>query len=106
MNGPGRSRAVNNNIALVPACLIPSRERWLALANRLPRGSVLVCLPAVDEARAGPWVGLVRSIRALGYQVMVLPIERIDACGAGAFNKQAERGACSRREPGRRSPRR
>lgn len=48
---PLRRRQVTlDNIALVPGNLLPELARYQALANRLPRGEVLVVLPA----QAGP----------------------------------------------------
>ena len=64
-----------NNIALVPASLLPLRERWQALANALPVGSILVCLPTDDAFHQGAWNDLVASIRAMGHQVLVISME-------------------------------
>jgi hypothetical protein len=35
-----------DNIALVPASLLPLKAQWQRIANGLPRGDVLIILPA------------------------------------------------------------
>jgi len=70
----GAARPINN-IALVPASLLPLREQWLALANSLPTGSILICLPTHNELLVGSWEEIVRSARAMGHWVVVIPVE-------------------------------
>ncbi|HLZ21022.1 MAG TPA: hypothetical protein VKQ30_02715 [Ktedonobacterales bacterium] len=38
-----------DNIALVPASLLPQKARYQALANQLPAGDILVVLPAAPS---------------------------------------------------------
>jgi hypothetical protein len=68
------SRAIRN-IALVPACLLPYKDQWQALANTLPAGSILMCLPTHDELHQGMWDDVVRSMRAMGHHVLTIPLE-------------------------------
>jgi hypothetical protein len=70
----GAGRPINN-IALVPASLLPLREQWQALANTLPAGGILICLPTRNELLAGSWEEIVRSARAMGRWVLVIPVE-------------------------------
>jgi hypothetical protein len=41
-----RRRVSLDNIALVPASLLPDKVRWQAVANGLPRGEMLIILPS------------------------------------------------------------
>jgi hypothetical protein len=66
-----------NNVALVPASLLPCKAWWQALANALPPGSILVCLPTGDGRRKELWLDVISSIRAMGRRVLVIPSERI-----------------------------
>jgi len=34
-----------DNVALVPGNLLPYKDQWQAIANELPEGSVLICMP-------------------------------------------------------------
>ena len=44
-----RRRGVQlDNIALVPASLLPCKATYQAIANALPRGDVLIVLPTAD----------------------------------------------------------
>lgn len=44
-----RSSVHLDNVALVPASLLPFREHWQRVANDLPRGGILIILP--DHAK-------------------------------------------------------
>lgn len=64
-----------DNIALVPASLLPLKGTYQSLANRLPTGSVLV-VPGTP--RQQKIIEKVRSFfRDHGRQVITLPIEKI-----------------------------
>ena len=43
-------KAKLDNLALVPASLLPYKQEWQALANTLPSGSTLIVLPAKPGA--------------------------------------------------------
>ena len=67
-----RRRSVHlDNVALVPASLLPFKDEWQAVANGLPAGGVLVCLPRQEKHRR-----IVRSVatqlRARGTPVAVV----------------------------------
>jgi hypothetical protein len=72
-----------NNIALVPASLLPLREQWQTLANTLPAGGILICLPTHNELLVGSLEEIVRTARAMGHRVLVIPIERFLETRAG-----------------------
>jgi hypothetical protein len=60
-------------VAIVPASLLPFKKHWQAVANELPRGSVLVYLPQQERQRR-----IVRSVashfRELGKRVTVMDL--------------------------------
>ena len=37
-----------DNITIIPASLLPHRARYQAIANQLPKGDILIVLPATD----------------------------------------------------------
>lgn len=41
----GLRRAKLDNLALVPASLLPFKAKWQRLANDLPEGNILIILP-------------------------------------------------------------
>ncbi len=46
-----RQRGVRlDNLTLAPASMLPYQNLWQQLANRLPRGSVLILLPTTRRA--------------------------------------------------------
>lgn len=48
---PNLCRATLDNIALVPASLLPFKTMYQAIANELPAGEVLIVLPASAETK-------------------------------------------------------
>jgi len=42
-----------DNLALVPGDLLPLKEQWQRLANDLPEGSVLICMPPPERPATG-----------------------------------------------------
>ena len=66
-----------DNVALVPASLLPFRAHWQQIANALPRGDILIVLP--DQAKQRH---LARSValllRAKGKRVKVIGTEETD----------------------------
>src|SRR5437870_587869 len=45
----GRRGVRLDNVALMPASALPYKDKWQAIANRLPNGEVLILLPAADK---------------------------------------------------------
>ena len=74
----GRAGVRVENLALVPASLLPHKKTYQALANQLPPGAVLVVLPteegaekqllenAVARLLGGDSVGLHEVFRGIG----------------------------------------
>ena len=58
-----------DNVALVPASLLPDKAHWQQLANELPDGSVLVCVPMNENKPRPPYLAVARTLRAKGLTV-------------------------------------
>ena len=58
-----------DNLALVPASLLPYKAQWQQLANELPTGSVLVCVPMKEDKPRPPFLAVARTLRAKGLTV-------------------------------------
>jgi hypothetical protein len=66
-----------DNIALVPASLLPFKARYQDLANRLPRGSVLLVLPRRRLAQRKLIAELAGRFAARGHQVATRTTEEV-----------------------------
>ena len=66
-----------DNIALVPAHLLPRKAEYQALANALPHGDILLVLPP-PESRERAIMERVALFRAKGRHVTVLMEERLE----------------------------
>jgi hypothetical protein len=64
-----------DNIALVPASLLPLKSTYKTIANNLPRGSVL-CVPATHRQRT-IIASVTQYFRDHGHTVITMPLERI-----------------------------
>jgi hypothetical protein len=71
-------KAKLDNIALVPASLLPFREQYQEIANGLPEGSVLICLPPSQKPQRLLLERVAANLRAEGYSVTTLPVDRFD----------------------------
>ena len=70
-------RARLDNLALVPASLLPYKEQWQAVANRLPKDAVLIILPANNPAQKRSLLVVAKLLAREGHQVRVLPAEEL-----------------------------
>lgn len=61
------------NVTLVPASLLPFREQYQQIANDLPSGSVLICLPPSEKPQRLVLERVASDLRAEGYHVTTLP---------------------------------
>ncbi len=66
-----------DNIALVPAHLLPRKAEYQALANELPRGDILLVLPPADSPERATMQRVAQLFRAKGRHVTVLTEERL-----------------------------
>jgi hypothetical protein len=69
-------RAKLDNISLVPASLLPFKHQYQEIANRLPEGSVLICLPPSEKPQRLVLERVASNLRAEGYRVTTLLAER------------------------------
>ncbi|SRR6266487_730062 len=64
-----------DNIALVPASLLPLKGTYQPLANQLPRGSVL-CVPGTQRQRT-IMATITQFFKEHGHTVITMPLENI-----------------------------
>src|SRR5947208_13972030 len=64
-----------DNIALVPASLLPLKGTYQPLANRLPKGSVL-CVPGTQKQRT-IMATITKFFKDHGQTVITMPLENI-----------------------------
>ncbi len=75
---PGRHHVKLDNIALLPASLLPFRDELQAIANTLPQGAVLFVVPDEDTPiRESMRRRVVGQLRARGHRVTVVSRGRI-----------------------------
>jgi hypothetical protein len=73
-----RRRGVRlENIALVPASLLPYRRRYQSIANALPQGAVLLVLPRTSPVQRQLLVQLARGFAARGHQLATRTPEEV-----------------------------
>lgn len=68
-------RAKLDNLALVPASLLPCKAQWQQLANELPSGSTLIVLPAADLPQRATLEIVATRLRAKGRVVATVPAQ-------------------------------
>jgi hypothetical protein len=75
VGGPPRPlrRARLDNLALVPANLLPYKKRWQALANRFPQDAIVIFLPGANQAQTETLLITAEQLRIKGKRVWVLP---------------------------------
>ena len=64
-----------DNIALVPASLLPYRKQWQAVANELPQGGILVCVPTPESKQRQTMLTVARTLRDKGLSVRAVAAE-------------------------------
>jgi hypothetical protein len=70
-------RATSDNLALVPASLLPFKAAWQRLANELPIGSTLIILPPSESPRSEALERIRTSFEAMGRSVKILPASEV-----------------------------
>ncbi len=68
-----------DNVALVPAHLLPRRAEYQALANQFPAAAILLVLPPVGSPERATMARVAATFRAQGRRVTVLTEERLEA---------------------------
>ena len=64
-----------DNIAIVPASMLPLKSLWQMAANTLPRGGVLLCHSQRNPRQRKLLERVGESLKQHGHAVMNLPIE-------------------------------
>jgi hypothetical protein len=70
------NKAKLDNIALVPGNLLPFKDQWQKVANRLPNGSTLVILPAPTSRQRKTFETVATKLRENGKRVITLSAEQ------------------------------
>ena len=65
-----------DNLALVPASLLPFKEQWQDVANSKPGEHVLIVLPTREKRPRTVLLRVAGYLREKGHEVTVLPLER------------------------------
>jgi hypothetical protein len=69
-------RAKLDNIAIVPASMLPLKALWQKVANRLPQGGVLLCHSPKNARQTKLLERVEKVLKQQGYAVMNLPMEQ------------------------------
>jgi hypothetical protein len=64
-----------DNVALVPASLLPFKKEWQAVANQLPQGSVLLCSTSTNRRQRRILEQVSTHMKNKGHRVRTLPAE-------------------------------
>ena len=73
-----RRRGVTfDNIALVPASLLPFKDRWQAVVQTLPKGTVLLVLPRRKPTQRRLLTDLARRFAAHGHPIATRTVEEV-----------------------------
>jgi hypothetical protein len=72
-----RRRGVKlDNLALVSGSLLPAKARWQALANDLPPGAILICLPSEPSRQRRVLEIVARQLSIKGHRVRTVAAEQ------------------------------
>ena len=66
-----------DNIAIVPASMLPFKTTWQKRANKLPKRGVLLCHSRKNTRQKKLLERVEEVFKRLGYAVMNLPIEQV-----------------------------
>jgi hypothetical protein len=67
-----RQRVKLDNVALIPASLLPYKEHWQQVANDLPFGSVLIVTPVSGRPNSSTFAKVMTYLRTRGRQVRII----------------------------------
>jgi hypothetical protein len=70
-----------DNIAIVPASLIPAKAHYQALANALPYGAVLIVLPSPASREYQMLTKVKALFEAKGHRVTTITTDEVDRTG-------------------------
>jgi hypothetical protein len=66
-----------DNIAIVPASMLPLKALWQTAANTLPQGGVLLCHSQQNPRQRKLLERVGETFRQHGHAVMNLPVEQV-----------------------------
>ncbi len=66
-------RARLDNVALVPASLLPHKGKYQTIANNLPKGGVLICQTEKQQRISRILLQVAKFLQANGHFVRTLP---------------------------------
>ena len=70
-------KAKLDNIAIVPASMLPLKSLWQMAANTLPQGGVLLCHSQQNTRQKKLLERVEESLKQHGHAVMNLPVEQV-----------------------------
>ncbi len=70
-------KAHMDNIAIVPASLLPFKNTWQQMANNLPKGSILICHSPTNTKQKKVLEDVESLFKQKGREVTNLAIEQI-----------------------------
>ena len=70
-------KAKLDNIAIVPASMLPLKTTWQRAANKLPRRGVLLCHSRKNTRQRKLLERVEEVFKRLGYAVVNLPLEQV-----------------------------
>ncbi len=75
-SGARRQRVQVHCLTLVPASLLPLKDRWQPIADALPQGDALIIVPSGDGPIRRNLARVAAQLRAGGRCVTTLPVQR------------------------------
>jgi hypothetical protein len=69
-------RAKLDNLALVPASMLPYKAEYQAIANQQPPGTTLVVLPPSGSRQRQTLETVASGLRAKGQRVATMPVQQ------------------------------
>jgi hypothetical protein len=74
---PSLRKTKLDNLALVSADLLPHKQEWQALANRLPPRAILIVLPKMNAVQKQTMLAVAKLLSREGHQVRVIPADEV-----------------------------
>jgi hypothetical protein len=67
-----------DNLALVPASLLPYKAQWQLIANAMPEGGILICLPRRQGRQRETLARVARLFVGAGHRVTTVSAEQFE----------------------------
>lgn len=69
-------KAKLDNIAIVPASLLPFKDKWQTIANNLPQGAILICHSETNTIQQKTLEKIAAQWRGKGHAVTNLSVKQ------------------------------